>query len=692
MKTTWTIPQLKALFELREKGLTWAQIASEKPLKGLKSGKCCAIKYRRLDWDLFLKDPQNYPKDRNPQKWSHEEMVQLDAYLQADCSYQFIADKLSRSFVSVERQAQVTDWKAWKAIKEVESFQGEAIRDGEEQDQLLEQYVKALLTTCRNESVRLDKIGEAEFLARVNLDKSRLFIPFKELKAKATERLVEWGYGNPENLDLGAGRYVIVGDSHGKHTKKSMFELIRTVNRSLKPKKIIHIGHILDDDNDISYDWGKFDNLIVLTKIEELKHIQDQRNKFKFNYEIVRERVGLGDLNIFNQDLISDYVKTPIRQLDIDVFDERIVVNCHRLEFFTKCYSDTASYMVSPGCLCENHIIRTIKQIDFEDGRSVKQACWDGFSKYRRMRHTNKYWEHGLLIVDVDDEGNHTIVPCPIKETSCGYAIAYFDKILASKGIYKPDKKIFVNGDMHCDLHDNNILDIQEQICKDYKPDMTVNLGDTHNYLALNHHVMDRGGVILDKKILDEAAQTHFVLKRVAKWSKKNHLIYGNHERFARDFVEKYPQFGDYLDFRFLCALDVLGYKLTKLKDVLKIGTMKFIHGEIRMYGQTGSKLEKSARTFGKDVFIGHIHYPAIRSGCYSIGLTGRLDQEYNEPAASNWMHGFGLCNQFKGKSFPTTIAIAFNKCVINGKTYEPIDPNSWSVSKYEVGLDYRAT
>lgn len=109
MRTTWTIPQLKALFELREKGSSWTQIASEKIFKGIKSKGSCANKYKRLDWDLFLKDPQNYPKDSNHQKWSHEEMVQLDAYLQADCSYHFIAEKLGRSFVSVERQAQVTD-------------------------------------------------------------------------------------------------------------------------------------------------------------------------------------------------------------------------------------------------------------------------------------------------------------------------------------------------------------------------------------------------------------------------------------------------------------------------------------------------------------------------------------------------------------------------------------------------------
>ena len=133
-----------------------------------------------------------------------------------------------------------------------------------------------------------------------------------------------------------------------------------------------------------------------------------------------------------------------------------------------------------------------------------------------------------------------------------------------------------------------------------------------------------------------------------------------------------------------------MGYELVPLKKILKIGSIKFLHGEMKMFGQTGGKLEKSSRTFGKDVFIGHIHRPEIRQGCYSLGLTGLLDQSYNEPTASNWLHGFGLCNQFEGRSWPTTIAIDNDTCVINNKTYKPVNPSSWKLpTKYKVKLTY---
>jgi predicted phosphodiesterase len=681
--STWTREELIRLYDLKNKEKAgWKQIG--KTLK--KSHKACSRKYVRTNWKVFLKDPDSFCKTTS-RKWTRDEMVQLDAYLQAGKSYDFIEDKLNRSRISIERQAQSTDWKAWREISVVDTDALEQTDEGKEL--LAEQLIAALLTITRYSVSRLSQTTEKDFLKKVNLESDKLPFSFSSLKAKADQRLELLGFKNPEDIKLGEGTYVIVGDSHGKHTKKDMFNLLKRVDKYLKPTKIIHLGHILDDDNDISYDWGNFDNLIVLSKIEELKFVQDQRNKFKFNYEIVRESISIGDLVIMNQDLIGDYVKTSISGLDSEIFDPKVIVNCHRHEFFTRCTNETASYLASPGCLCERHIVRTIKQIDFSDGRVLKQAYWDGFIKYRRMSHMNKYWEMGLLVLHVDSRGRHTIVPCTIQKTTNGFATSYFDKIIASKGVFNPDKKIFVIGDMHCVDHEPEILDIEESICKDYKPDATVNLGDTHNYASLNHHLMDKGIPILNSKVIEEAAQTHFVLKRTAKWSKENYLIYGNHERFARDFIKRFPQFDGYLDFPFLCSIDSLGYKLTDLKDVLKIGSASFIHGDVTMFGQPGSKMEKSSRTFGKNIFVGHIHYPAIRFGCYSIGLTGKLDQGYNEPNASRWLHGLGLCNQFQGKSWLTTIGIVNSECFINGKHYKPSNPASWKPSKCKVSLVY---
>jgi len=695
-KKKWTVKELTQVHNLRKEGKSWSEIGK---IVKTKTWKSFERKCRRINWTEFFKDPEQYLKDSSDpnhhlaKKWTDDEMIQLDAYLQAGKSYDFIAEKLDRSFTSIESKAQQTDWKAWREIRKMEIVDPSQAAISDQKEIVVEQLINAILHVCHHDPfTEIDTVELDYFLAKVGLEENRLIIPFDELKEKAKQRLIEFGLGNPESMELGEGTYVIVGDSHGKHTRKDMFKLLDNVNKFLKPTKIIHVGHILDDDKDISYDWGRFNNLVIMAREEELRTIQAQRNKFKFKFDIVRDgqngkgEINIGDLLIANQEMISDFVKTSIGSLDIE---GKAIVACHRLEFASKCTNAESSYCASPGCLCERHIIKTIKQIDFSDGKVIKEAYHEGFSKYRRMGYMHKYWEQGLIVVQVDKDLNHTVILCPIKKTNMGYTTSYFNKMITSKGVFSPDKKIFVIGDMHCDKHDINVLDVEEQISKDYKPDVCVNVGDTFNYSSLNHHVMDRGGVITKCKLLDESAHTNYVLQRVAKWAKENYIICGNHERFAQDFTERFPQFDEFLEFQFLCGIKDMGYKITDLKNVLKIGSASFIHGEIKMYGQSGSKLEKAAKTFGRDIFIGHIHRPEIRFGCYSIGLSGELDQEYNEPEASNWIHGFGLCNQFKGQSWLTSIAIDNNHCVINNKTYKPSDISSWKIPKYKAKLVY---
>jgi len=687
----WDREDLLKLYDLRKSGKSWKEIS-----KIVNKVESAARRvYLRTNWDKFLKSPDTYFEDNKQRKWSHDEMVKLDSFLKTNQSYSFIADQLNRTIASIEKKIQETDWKSWREIsfsldKKQKKECKYNVNEPQAGDNLTQRLVSSLVDNARHDFTRLYSITEDSFLQRINLDKESLPVDFGILKIKAEEELERLGYKNPEEIELGEGTYIIVGDSHGKHTKKDMFRLLRRLNAYLNATNIIHIGHILDDDNDISYEWGEFKNLIVLSKEEELRIIQDQRFKYKFSYDVVRDNISLGnDLVVFNQDIITDYVNTSLSSLSKKIFDEKLIVNSHRLEFESRCVHDSASYTASPGCICEDHISKTIKQINFKDGKVVKQAFHDGFLKYRRMKHMYRYWDRGVLIVNVDSKGNHTIVPCLIQKTGKGFSTSYFDKIITEQGVFNPDEKIFVNGDIHSPQHDPGILDIQEQICKDYKPTKQVNIGDTFNYSSLNHHLMDRGIPILNVKILDEAAQTHYILKRISKWAKESHLIFGNHERFAIDFVSKYPQFGDYLGLKFICDIEALGYKMTLLKDVLKIGDVNFIHGDLKMYGQSGNVLEKASKTFGKNTFLGHIHYPAIRNGCYSVGLTGMMKQGYNEENASRWMAGFGLCNQFGGKSWPTTIAIIKYQCSINGKTYRVVNANSWKVNKYSARLSF---
>jgi hypothetical protein len=677
------------MYDLRAEGKTWSEISK---VIGNKSGGACERKYSRMNWTLFLSDKEISSVDPLNRQglWSQQEMVRLYTYLDAEKSYAYIAERLGRSIGSVERKSQQTNWEAWHAATFHATDDGE--EEAENDEQMIENLVDAMVSLSRHDYSRIKDMIKADFFERINFDEKDLpsETSFTDIKNFAIENLDELGLGNEEGVHLGEGTYIIVGDSHGKHTSRKMFELIKNVNDYFDADRVIHIGHMLDDDNLISFKWGDFDNLTVLTKSEELKFVHAKRHSHNFNYDIVRSEIKLGnELLVCNQDMISDYVKTPIRNLDNEIFYGKMIVNCHRMEVSSKARAEEDSHFIlSPGALCNKHIIRTIRQIDFQDGKTTKVAYSGSFSKYRRYEHMNLYWNQGMLIVHVNADGEHTVVPCLIREMKGDYYTSYFDKIISSKGVHEPTKKIFVHADMHAPSHDTKVLDIQEQVCKDYEPDVLVNIGDALDVAALSHHDIDRGIVIFGD-FLEETARTHYIMKRMRNWAPERHVIVGNHERFIQDFVKKFPQLNKILAFEFVCDLEELGYKITPLKKILKIGDAKFIHGDMIIFNQTGAKLEKVSKTFGHNTFIGHVHYPSIRFGAYSVGFAGLMDQGYNEPDASCWIHGLGFCNQYKGLSWPTTLAIFNHKLVLNDKTYEPIDPDSWDLKNFKARIVY---
>jgi hypothetical protein len=511
-------------------------------------------------------------------------------------------------------------------------------------------------------------------------------IPFNDIKKDALEKLHKRTLEHPDRENLVEGTYVVFGDSHGKHTRKGMFKLLRNLAEAVGSKKNIHIGHILDDDNEISSNWKDFPNLLVVTKKEEIRTIEKVFDGLEnAPFDIVSDAVGLGDLEVMNQDLKTDYVNTFLSSIDIDAsFHTSAIVNRHLHELHSRTVHDGASFVASPGCLCEKHVVRVIRQRDILSGGQIKEIYADSHHIYRRRAERAKHWEQGVIIVNVASDGSYTMAPCRIKNISGKYVTSYFDKIITENGVVEPDEKIFVNADLHVSLQDNKVLDIQDQIVRDYKPDTFVSLGDTHNGSAVNHHELDRGHPI-SECLLEESSTTNYLLKKMVEWADRRIMLQGNHERFMRDFIEKNPMLRNIVNFKMMVGLTSDMYETYDIFDVCKIGPTTFTHGDLRLYGQRGMKLEKFARTFSRDTLIGHIHYPSIRYGCYSIGLTGKLDQGYNEPNASQWTHGLGMVNHYKGETFITSLAIVNYKINLNGKTYESSNDDFWKRPAFEV-------
>jgi len=560
-----------------------------------------------------------------------------------------------------------------------------------EQLALIDNLVRGIIEVARHDPKNLRSLTKQQFQQKIIIDGS-LPISFVELKKKALYELEQIGYSYPSSKMLGEGTYIVVGDTHGKHTRTGMFKLLKNLNKHLNANNIIHVGHFVDDDDDINYNWKDFSNLIVLAKEEELKTIATQ----KLKQEIIRKEILLGNkLTIANQDLLGDYVNTPLsRGITPEFFENSTITNLHRHEMDTRCTEDgTFACVVSPGCLCEQHLVATIKQQDFTDGRTVKMTFPSGYKKYRRMQHMYKTWQQGISIIHIDKQGDFSIVMCRIHKTSKGFTTSYFDKIITENNILEPDEKSFINSDIHCKLHDCNILDIQEQIVEDYKPDIFAILGDISDSHSLNHHVFSKNNSmrITDSTILNESASTNYLLTRMTKWAKRKILLLGNHERFLNDIVDKLPQFSEILNFKFICNLQDLGFEVIELNQTKKIANVIYTHGDIKMFGQTGSnRFDKIFRTYGRNVIMGHTHSPACRNDCYTTGLSGKLNLEYNEVNASRWQHGFALSNSFEDVAFICNIIITNNKTLLNKKCYKPINPNNWIVPKFRAKLEYK--
>lgn len=691
----WSNDQLKILHRLIAKEKKTPAEAGK--IMGISEG-ACSRKFGRVNWKTFLKG-DNKPK--NKQEWKDLDLQRLyDLHVLASMDFIQIGSIMKRTPVSCERMFQITDWKHRRPKEELlieEEKDNERRADEKSTAEFVSnKYVEWMMELARYNPDRLLMITKEALIEKAKkalpgFKESDLPLPFNEIKRRAQAGMDELGLKYPEEKKFGKGTYIIVGDSHGKHTKKGMFRLLHTVNKHLRPDQIIHVGHAFDDDDEISYLWDGFSHLTIIGIHNELCLFGN-----KSHADIVRSRVTLGDLIITNQYDITDYVAKYIGRIASRIFPTTCVVNCHRHEMYTRCTNRGSRLIVSPGCVCEPHIHKTIKQDFIKDkGSGVKRQIRPfGYHKYDRADHMKEYWEQGLLVVEVDKDGKATIHPCRIqkigKKGKEQYCTSFLDKIYTESGVRNPDQKIFINGDLHCDLHDPNVLDIQRQFCGRYKPDTHINIGDTINNKALNHHEMAKTGGPLNKDMLREIAHTKYVVNKMRTWAQESFAIIGNHERFMLDFIAKFPQMASMLDFEFLIGTSALKIEVTPLKGVLKVGPIKFIHGDVKMYGQAGcNKLEKAGATFGSNTVMGNIHYPAIRTGCYSIGLTGLMDQQYNEIEATQWLQGFAYCNLYGGVGFVSLVNIIDGQCVVGGKVYRPQNPAEWDLPDFTASINF---
>lgn len=546
----------------------------------------------------------------------------------------------------------------------------------------IDAFAKALVEISRWRRERVEQTGMKEFLDQINGWKAfrKSGFGYRAIKKAALNLLDQRGFSLPEDTELEPGTYLIVAESHGKHVKRRTMQLVQNLQKVIRPAKVIHIGHMLDDDNDVSYLWHDVKDLLVVTRLEE------QAVLSRHGFDAVRNSVTIGNWRVMNQDIYQDYVKTYTGSIDPMLFPGNTIIDRHLHERHT--FTSEAGDFITVacgGCLCEKHIIKTIRQIDFTDRYQVKQAYPEGFVKYRRARHMYDYWEQGFIVLHVDKDGDgwieqlriHTL-PDGTKVTAWGGDIITSD---AKRYVREPEATALVITDTHAPYHDPSAMAVQAALADLIHPDYTVDLGDFHDMRAVNPHLQRRSSwrQMRDVDFLEDLAVCRWLLKRRESWSEERYLLFANHERFIEDFIDRYPQFEKLLDVGFLTGGSV---ELVPHKDKLQHGTAMYVHGDQKMYGAPGRLAEKLARVYRPQgcgaILYGHIHRPSIRFGAYSVGLSGDLDQLYNEWQCSNWAHGAAAVTHFGDCSFVQLLDIRHARSVFGGDWVAADDAASW--------------
>lgn len=525
---------------------------------------------------------------------------------------------------------------------------GEIMRDYENEN-LIKRLSDIILKVVRYDYHRLSDLTKEEFETKIGYKGSDEL--YRKVISYATAQLCDKGRLETSNITFNEdGIYLVVGDSFGKHSKTKMFDLLKVLDK--KPfTKVIHLGHALDDDGELSYNWKYFkDRLVFVGKPEELETLHKNKNDYQFS--IVQDFVKVGNVICRNQEQISPYSKQSINTLDQYIYKENTIVNLTRHEYFQK-NSMNDVFIASTGTLAEPFVAETIKQLDFTDGYKVKECYSSTFSKYRKMKENLAYWQNGCFLIQIKN-GKTNVVPLRIKKIGKEYCVCNKGIVASSNGqIVKADETYAVIADAHLPfINMKAFACMLDELSYDEKG--IIFLGDLLDGRGVNPHILDRGEVPT-ACVADEYRKLVLFFKEFSNRCEKI-LLRGNHEDFYNRFSRKYPSLFTLFESIEKSIYDNAGvdvhYYDVNAPFIYKDVT--FVHGSDKMVGQSGRDVyDKIAKTFNTSTKVmGHTHRPAIFRDVYSVGCLADKNQGYNSVYTSNWKYGMAFVHYYKNVPF----------------------------------------
>lgn len=235
-----------------------------------------------------------------------------------------------------------------------------------------------------------------------------------------------------------------------------------------------------------------------------------------------------------------------------------------------------------------------------------------------------------------------------------------------------------VLGDIHHEKVDDGVagrtLYDHDSVIKTLKPER-VFIHDLIDFTSRNHHNRndpEHNAYYQDqyRDVKQEVMDSGMFLGRVADYTNEVVVVPSNHHEAFRKWVHETDWRDDlrnadiYLSvaremIRYIRRkgkrLDPLQWAITQYCQLSLPDRVKFLeederyellgvecgmHGHIGPSGTRGTPANLAKLPF--KTFTAHTHTPSIRNGCYTVGLTGKLDLDYNR-GPSKWLHAHGI-------------------------------------------------
>ena len=230
-------------------------------------------------------------------------------------------------------------------------------------------------------------------------------------------------------------------------------------------------------------------------------------------------------------------------------------------------------------------------------------------------------------------------------------------------------RRAIVIPDQHFPLHDQKAVDVTLKAIKLIKPDIFINLGDVGEWNSVSswkYKKIKQPPLEYQLPLIDEEIEK--VNEGIDKFDEvlngcEKYICSGNHDMWLDYFVMRYPYMKDYT-FKKACRWNERGYKYLPYNKPLRIGKVNFLHG---VYA-TMYHGKKHLEAYGSNIIYGHTHdiqrhtiskLDSGTIGAWSMGCLKDMSAEKNQwlrGALTNWNHGFGIVDFFKGGNFKVEV------------------------------------